>query len=184
MRAFLLLMIAAQLTACLRYPAGAEHSEKMSYQPHPSVELSTFTAGDRIVSVYVRHSQGSLLLHLAPVDSTFGLPESELKMVLPLRSPREVELKPVRYEDFEQSVDVFGDGRVVLVPLSDQDGEALGVFVNLMSGDRYFFAPSVKSPESHARIRSLASRWPGLNVIVPEDPRAHDRVARFPEYAQ
>jgi hypothetical protein len=132
----------------------------------------------------VRHSQGSLLLHLAPVNSTFGLPESELKMILPLRAPRSVQLKPARYEDFARSVDVFQDGRVILVPLSDKDGEALGVFVNLLSGDRYFFAPSVKSPEFHTRIRALKDRWPGLTVIVPEDPRAHERIAHYPEFAQ
>ena len=182
-RLLMLILIAALFTTCMRHPVGTEQSET-PYKPRPAVSLSTFTMGERIISIYVRHSQGSALFHLAPVDTTHGVPESELKLVMPLRSPPDIEFKPIRYENFKASVDVFEDGRIILVPLCDADGDAAGVFVNLLSGKRFFFAPSLKSPEAIAQIRALLNRWPDITVIVPEEKRVHEQVARFPDFEQ
>jgi hypothetical protein len=66
--------------------------------------------------------------------------------------------------------------------MPDNGREALGVFVNLLSGKRYFFAPSPRTAESAAMIRSLSNRWPDVVVVVPEDRRAPERVAQFPEF--
>lgn len=43
------------------------------------------------------------------------------------------------YENFEHSLDLFNDGRVVLVDLSGHTAGQLGMFINLDSGKRYFF---------------------------------------------
>lgn len=43
------------------------------------------------------------------------------------------------YENFDRSQDLFGDGTVVLVPLPGHTPGALGMFVNLNSGKRFFF---------------------------------------------
>jgi len=179
----LMLIMTATLTGCMRHPKSSESSET-PYKPRPTVSVSTFTLNERIISIYVRHSRGSALFHLAPVETNHGLLDSELKLVMPLRSPGNVEFKKARYETFKSSIDVYEDGRVVLVPLWDADGEAVGVFVNLLSGKRFFFAPSVKSPEAAAQIRALANRWPDITVIVPEERRAHEQVARYPDFEQ
>jgi hypothetical protein len=78
---------------------------------------------------------------------------------------------------------VFGDGRIILVPLPENNGRAVGAFVNLLSGKRYFFAPTVMSRESFAKLRTVARQW-DIAVIVPEDRRAQDRLGLFPEFRQ
>ena len=85
------------------------------------------------------------------------------------------------YENFDRSRDLFGDGRIILVPLPEENGRTVGAFVNLLSGKRYFFAPAVTSRESLAKIRTVAREW-GITVIVPEDRRAQERLGLFPEF--
>jgi len=183
MRLLILTYLTTLLTSCVTHPMASERSEA-PYRPSPTVALSTFGVGERIVSVYIRHSEGSLLLHLAPIETDHGLADSGLKMVMPMQSPQNVQFAPARYENFTESVDVFQDGRIILVPLTDADGEAVGVFVNLLSGKRFFFAPSMTSQDAQARIKWLNNRWPDITVVIPEDRRAHERVARFPEFLQ
>ena len=107
---------------------------------------------------------------------------SEPRSVVTLASEDTINFSPKRYEGFEQSFDMFQDGRIVLVPLAEQDGHAIGAFVNLVSGRRYFLAPTVRSRVALAQVRALAGRWPDVTVIVPEDRRAGERVAQFPEF--
>jgi glyoxylase-like metal-dependent hydrolase (beta-lactamase superfamily II) len=52
---------------------------------------------------------------------------------------RFIQFAEVPYENFEQSLDVFRDGSVVLVPLPGHTPGAIGMFVNLRSGKRLFF---------------------------------------------
>jgi hypothetical protein len=87
------------------------------------------------------------------------------------------------YENFDRSRDLFRDGRIILVPLPESNQRTVGVFVNLLSGKRYFFAPTVTSRESFAKLRTIARNW-DVTVIVPEDRRAQERLALFPESQQ
>jgi len=50
---------------------------------------------------------------------------------------RPIELKKVPYENFAESLDWFGDGSVVLVPLPGHTPGSLGIFLNLSSEQRY-----------------------------------------------
>ena len=184
MRLLISILMIGQLMACIRHPLSADHSERAPYAPRPSVEVSMFTAGGRVVSAYVRHSSGAVLFHLSAegAELGYGVPAPGLKTVLALPSPEHITFRSTRYENFERSFDMFQDGRIVLVPLHEDDGKAVGAFVNLVSGKRYFFAPSVKSRKSLAKIREVAGMWPNVTVIVPEDRRAHERIAHFPEF--
>ena len=181
MRLLTSILIIGQLMACVRPPSN-DCSEKTPYRPHPSVEVSMFSAEDGVVSAYVRHSSGAVLVHLSKIaDDEHEVRAPDLRYVLTLSSTEDINFSPTRYENFDRSFDVFQDGRIVLVPLSE-NGKAGGMFVNLLSGKRYFFAPSVSSSESLATIRSLGKSQRNVTVIIPEDRRAYERVALFPEF--
>ncbi len=110
-----------------------------------------------------------------------------------------LEFKPQPYKWFERSIDVFGDGSVVLVPLFGHTPGSIGMFVTVDSGKRFFFcgdavwrADALKdgSPKfwpaslivdkdreqtQHTieQMRALIKQDPGL-VVVP----AHDDVVQ------
>jgi N-acyl homoserine lactone hydrolase len=54
-----------------------------------------------------------------------------------------VELDPIPYATFDESADLFGDGRVVLVPLFGHTPGSLGTFVDLGDGRRLFHVGDV-----------------------------------------
>jgi hypothetical protein len=178
------ILLTGQLMGCIRQPfAAANYSEDTVYRPSPTMEVSMFMADDRVVSAVVRHSGGCVLLHLsAPDASRYEIPVSDVDAALTLSFADKIPFRRTYYEGFVESYDMFGDGRIVLVPLSEQNRKVAGVFINLLSGQRYFLAPTVQEPQSVARIRALAGKWPDITVIEPEDRRIGDRVARFPEF--
>ncbi|WP_420474574.1 MBL fold metallo-hydrolase [Noviherbaspirillum sp. ST9] len=51
--------------------------------------------------------------------------------------------KPVPYEGFSHSADLFDDGKVVLVPMFGHTPGSIGMFVKVDSGKRYFFVGDV-----------------------------------------
>src|SRR5262249_53518929 len=79
------------------------------------------------------------------------MPQSELNFIRQRRMPGLIDQMIDRlnvqtfdftggpYENFEQSLDLFGDGSVVLVPLPGHTDGSIGVFVNLHSGKRFLF---------------------------------------------
>jgi hypothetical protein len=170
MRLLALMLLVGQLVACAPNPRAA-------YRPRPDVGVSLLEDGSNL-SVYVRHSSGSLLLHASEGGECT---HPEARYVLNLSSPPPIEFRPEPYEGFDESLDLFQDGRIILVPLPE-DGGAFGVFVNLLSGRRYFFTATLKSSRSHAKIRSLAARWPNITVVAPDDQWSYARLAQFPEF--
>ncbi|HET6581998.1 MAG TPA: MBL fold metallo-hydrolase, partial [Nannocystaceae bacterium] len=54
-----------------------------------------------------------------------------------------VDLDPIPYATFDESADLFGDGRVVLVPLFGHTPGSLGTFVDLGDGRRLFHVGDV-----------------------------------------
>jgi glyoxylase-like metal-dependent hydrolase (beta-lactamase superfamily II) len=50
-----------------------------------------------------------------------------------------IQFKDSAYEFSEKSLDVFGDGSLILVPLPGHTCGSTGLFINLPSGKRYFF---------------------------------------------
>jgi hypothetical protein len=147
------------------------------------VELSAFTSDDQVVLAYIRHSEGRMLLHLASTTQACEISSKDVDISVRLDSSEPIDFDSGAYDTFTRSRDLFRDGRVVLVPLPEENGKTIGVFVNLLSGKRYFFAPDVASPESQAKIRSLARSW-DIIVVTPGDRRSRERVVLFPEFAQ
>jgi hypothetical protein len=180
MRFTIAMLVAAFLTACVPHPYGSEYSDVRPYRAKPHVELSAFSQKDMVTTAYVRHSSGAVLLELTSGVADLNIPKNEVDFILPLDWPSHIVLNSGAYENFDRSRDLFQDGRVIVVSLRENGSGAVGVFVNLLSGKRYFFAPTVTSNEALAQIRSLARRS-DLTVIVPEDPRAHERLPQFPE---
>ncbi len=110
------------------------------------------------------------------------------------------------YEVFQESYDVFNDGTVVLVKLPGHTKGSLGMFVNLKSGNRYFFTgdltwafeailkPSEKHviprgkvdgdrekvKESIVKVHHLAKQNPAIKIIPAHDYHAQKNIANFP----
>ncbi|HXG68277.1 MAG TPA: MBL fold metallo-hydrolase [Blastocatellia bacterium] len=120
---------------------------------------------------------------------------------------RPFDLEARRYENFDASLDLFGDGSVVLVGLPGHTPGSVGMFVNLASGKRYFFigdltwaAEGVQLPaerpwisrklvdrdeeqvrRSIVKAHQLARKYPEMMIVPAHDRRVHDRIAAFPE---
>lgn len=110
------------------------------------------------------------------------------------------------YETFEASHDIFGDGRVIVVPLPGHTPGSIGVFVNLDSGRRLFFSGDLtwslealklgaekpwftrRIVDSHrkdladsmSRVRALMRQHPELIVLPAHDQAAME--AALPEF--
>jgi len=73
-----------------------------------------------------------------------------------------LELTDRPYENFSRSLDLFGDGSIVLVSLAGHTPGSLGVFANLNNGMRYLFVGdalwSVDS-EGRPQARSRLAEW-------------------------
>jgi glyoxylase-like metal-dependent hydrolase (beta-lactamase superfamily II) len=78
------------------------------------------------------------------------------------------------YENFAQSHDLFGDGRVVLVPLFGHTPGSVGLFVAVDSGKRFFFCGD--AVWSAAAIAEARPRVGIARAIADKDPAAAERV--------
>jgi hypothetical protein len=138
-----------------------------------------FAVDDHIVLAYVRHSRGAVLFRLSP-DSpgdACAFRACGVKSVVQLYSPAGITFCASRYEGFDRSYDIFGDGTVVLVPLPEDDEKvAAGVFVNLISGKSYFFTPL------GAKVHSLARLPHGTRLISPEHVKSSKELIPFPQF--
>jgi len=117
-----------------------------------------------------------------------------------------IQFNTTPYEVFEESYDVFNDGTVILVKLPGHTRGSLGMFVNLMSGKRYFFtgdltwaaeafeAPSEKffiarnkvdgdreSVKKYiVKVHQLLKEKPEIKIIPAHDFNAQKEIAKFP----
>jgi hypothetical protein len=183
MRLLVSLVMTGLLLGFAPRPRDVDHSDVKVYRARPRVEVSAVTAKDRVIAAFVRHSGGGVLLQLTPGRPALGIPKTDIDLSIPLDSPPHIVFNSGGFENFDRSRDLFKDGRVVLVPLREDGGRAVGVFVNLLSRKRWFFAPTVTSQAALAQIRALARRR-DIIVVVPDNPRAHERLAEFPESQQ
>lgn len=111
------------------------------------------------------------------------------------------------YENFDRSLDLFGDGSIVLVPLPGHTPGSIGMFVNLRAGKRLFFIgdltwaiEGVQLPaerpwlsrklvdrdeegvrRSIVKVHELMNRYPQMIIVPAHDRRIHDKIANFPE---
>ena len=135
------------------------------------------------------------------------LPDRELvKQMSSKIKMHSLDLTGPAYENFDRSLDLYGDGSIVFVPLPGHTPGSIGMFVNLHSGKRFFFIgdltwalegvelPSerpwvsrklVDRDEAQVRaaiikVHLLSKRYPDLVIVPAHDRRVHDRIANFP----
>lgn len=84
---------------------------------------------------------------------------------------------PRAFGPFRQSLDLFEDGSIVLVPLAGHTPGGLGMFVTLKSGQRYFFIGDVSWAAKAVRIP--AARIPFAEGLADRDPEAVHRELAF-----
>ena len=117
-----------------------------------------------------------------------------------------IRFTPTPYEVFDESLDVFQDGSIILVPLEGHTPGSIGMFVNLPSGKRYFFIgdlsfsacavhrnaeklPIVRNKVDHSRCKvkhelkrvfQLLEKDPNILIVPSHDGNASGKIAAFP----
>lgn len=115
-----------------------------------------------------------------------------------------------RYENFAESLDVFEDGTIVLVPLPGHTPGSTGMFVNLPSGKRFFFIGDASWALEGAQntvpkywlssalfdhdksvaqatligIHQLMERHPELVVVPAHDAKVQDSLGYYPQWVR
>ncbi|GEM_PF-365347 len=115
------------------------------------------------------------------------------------------------YMGFKLSLDVYGDGSVVLVDISGHADGHQGMFINLQDGRRYFFIGDTtwtlkgieqnrsrpvfvqwltgvdKDVEKNAavidHVHKLTQKFPDLVVVPAHDERVLETLPRYPEFS-
>ena len=123
---------------------------------------------------------------------------------------RELAFEPKPHVGFERSLDLFGDGSVVLVPLGGHTAGQVGMFLSLPSGQRYFFTGDVTwtkegvdwpadrswalrqivhldhdesaNQAAIVRLHHIQKRYPSLNVVPAHDENVLQHLPIFPQF--
>jgi len=121
---------------------------------------------------------------------------------------RALTFQPVAYHGFDRSLDLFGDGTVVLVPQFGHTPGSVGLFLTTSSGRRYFFcgdavwsaaalkdarpkfwlanhladADKRRTQAEVARMALLAKREPDLTIVPAHDSTVQNRLGYFPKW--
>lgn len=111
----------------------------------------------------------------------------------------------VKYESFDRSLDLYGDGSIVLVPLPGHTAGSVGMFVTLKNGSRYLFIgdiswsqkaldiPAKRPPlgqhladkfdeeltASLVQLHHLKKKYPKLQIIPTHDEAAFKDIERL-----
>jgi N-acyl homoserine lactone hydrolase len=153
-------------------------------------------------------ANAEVLLSREEASFVAGLSQTELIKKLEGRLRlRAIEISGPPYENFDRSLDLYGDGSIELVPLEGHTPGSIGMFVNLRSGKRFFFVgdltwatEGIRIPterpwlsrrlvdfddegvrRSVVRVHNLASRYPNLVIVPAHDRRVHEQIAAFPD---
>lgn len=118
--------------------------------------------------------------------------------------------EPTPFMGFNESLDLFGDGSLVLVPMHGHTPGSVGLFLTLDDGRRFFFSgdttwqlsgftgPHEKFWVSRklvdndrertlaevARVHLLMRSHPELTVVPAHDARVQDRLGYYPNWIQ
>lgn len=112
---------------------------------------------------------------------------------------------------FERSQDVYGDGSVILLPLSGHTAGQVGMLLTLPSGQRYLFTADTtwtlegitrpadrswllrravsldhneqENQQAIVHLHQLALRFPALRMVPAHDERVYETLPRFPRFA-
>lgn len=117
---------------------------------------------------------------------------------------------PTPYLAFDESLDLFGDGSLVLVPMPGHTPGSVGLFVTLESGRRFFFSgdtswrlegfsgPREKFWASSrlvdqnreqtlaqlAKVHEMLLAHPEITVIPAHDAEVQDRLGYYPQWVK
>ncbi|MEO7547245.1 MAG: MBL fold metallo-hydrolase [Ramlibacter sp.] len=123
---------------------------------------------------------------------------------------QQIAFEPRLYEGFERSLDLFRNGKVVLVPMNGHTPGSVGLFLTVDSGKRYFFvgdavwsagalvngspkfwAARMQADDDAARtqgtieqIRAAMQRDPGLVVVPAHDGTVQNALGYFPAWVR
>ncbi len=118
--------------------------------------------------------------------------------------------QPVPFKGYPQSLDLYQDGKVVLVPMPGHTPGSVGLFVTADSGTVYFFIGDVawtqtalkqgkpkfwvagklvdgdaeQTQSSLEKVQALMQAEPGLVVIPAHDSTVQDRLGYFPAWVK
>ncbi len=202
--------IPALMQALSKHAKGAPAIAQL--QPHG-------ITADQIKMIIISHSHWD---HISGLEDFPGvevwMPSAEINFIrqrpqseLSQQMIDKLKLRPVDftsgpYENFDRSLDLFGDGSIVLVPLPGHTPGSIGMFVNLQSGKRFLFIgdltwaldgvvlpaerpwlarrlvdyDEVQVRRSIVKVHRLAQQDPDLIVVPAHDRRVHDQIATFP----
>jgi glyoxylase-like metal-dependent hydrolase (beta-lactamase superfamily II) len=116
--------------------------------------------------------------------------------------------QPQAYEGFDLSLDLFGDGSLVLVPLFGHTPGSMGVFLTVSSGRRFLFVGDVSwsaaavaqgqpkfwaaralvdgdagaTAAAISKIRALIARDPKIVIVPAHDSVVQDGLGYFPKW--
>lgn len=119
---------------------------------------------------------------------------------------KSIDFRSGPYRGFERSLDVYGDGTVVLVPQFGHTEGSVGMFVTTSSGRRFFFcgdtvwsaaaieaarpkfwlaralvdADAARTLSQVQRMAALRKDDPGLTIVPAHDGRVQARLGYFP----
>jgi glyoxylase-like metal-dependent hydrolase (beta-lactamase superfamily II) len=138
--------------------------------------------------------------------------ERGVTMPTQFRAPirwHEFEFEDRAFENFAQSLDLYGDGAVVLVPLHGHTPGSIGMFVTVDSGKRTFFCGDTvwnaraiadarpkmflarmmvdcdhaETQTSIAKLRELAMSEPDITIVPAHDGAVQRAIGYFPTFA-
>ncbi len=144
-----------------------------------------------------------------PSSGVGGAWPSQMVKTPPLRW-KALQFQPVAYEGYERSLDMFGDGSAVLVPMFGHTPGSVGLFLKLSSGHRYFFVGDVvwsagalregrpkqwvarqlvdhhgeQTQAAIEQIRAVMKRNPAMVIVPSHDGEVHDALGYFPAWAR
>lgn len=119
-----------------------------------------------------------------------------------------IRFNDTHYENFSRSLDVYHDGSIVLVPLPGHTPGAIGMFVNLRSGKRFFFTGDTtwalegfKKPahkfwiaslivddnkavteQSILKVHRLMREYPDMTIVPAHDNTVQSSIGFYPEF--
>lgn len=123
---------------------------------------------------------------------------------------KSIDFRSGPYRGFERSLDVYGDGTVVLVPQYGHTAGSVGMFVTTSSGRRFFFcgdtvwsaaaidagrpkfwlaralvdADAGKTLAEVRKMTDLHKRDPGLTIVPAHDGKVQARLGYFPAWVE
>jgi glyoxylase-like metal-dependent hydrolase (beta-lactamase superfamily II) len=144
------------------------------------------------------------------INNTMVGPTMPSQFTKPNIKWRDLRMTDAAYLTYPRSLDWYGDGSVVFVPMPGHTPGSIGMFLTTVSGHRYFFcgdvvwrADAIKNArpkfyfssliadddgkQTQASIRQLSDlsrQHPEILVVPAHDASVHDKLGYFPKWVE